>query len=100
MARTIQVTPEQLESAAGKIEGLAAEYKASYDQMYSTTSDMASSWSGQDNEAFINQIAGFKDDFAKMHTLMLNYADYLRKSAKAYRETQQNVITQARSLQN
>lgn len=52
------------------------------------------------NEAFINQIAGFKDDFAKMHTLMLNYADYLRKSAKAYRETQQNVITQARSLQN
>ena len=58
------------------------------------------SWSGQDNEAFINQIAGFKDDFAKMHTLMLNYADYLRKSAKAYRETQQNVITQARSLQN
>ena len=94
MARTIQVTPEQLESAAGKIEGLAAEYKASYDQMYSTT------WSGQDNEAFINQIAGFKDDFAKMHTLMLNYADYLRKSAKAYRETQQNVITQARSLQN
>ena len=35
-----------------------------------------------------------------MHTLMLNYADYLRKSAKAYRETQQNVITQARSLQN
>ena len=28
MARNIQVTPEQLESAAGRIEGLAGEYKA------------------------------------------------------------------------
>lgn len=27
MARNIEVTPEQLESAAGKIEGLAADYK-------------------------------------------------------------------------
>lgn len=31
MARTIQVTPEQLESAAGRIEGLAADYKSQYD---------------------------------------------------------------------
>ena len=29
MARTIQVTPEQLETTAGKIEGLAADYKHS-----------------------------------------------------------------------
>ena len=27
MARNIEVTPEQLESTAGRIEGLAAEYK-------------------------------------------------------------------------
>lgn len=100
MARVITVTPEQLENAAGKIEGLAADYKASYDQMYSTTGDMASTWSGQDNTAFINQINGFKDDFQKMHSLMLSYADFLRRSAKAYRETQENVVNQARSLQN
>lgn len=100
MARVITVTPEQLETAAGKIEGLAADYKTSYDQMYSTTGDMASTWQGQDNVAFIDQINGFKDDFQKMHTLMLNYADFLRKSAEKYRTTQENVVSQARSLQN
>ena len=71
MAKTIQVTPEQLESAAGRIESLAAEYKTQYDALYSETNAMASTWQGKDNTAFIDQIAGFKDDFGKMHTLML-----------------------------
>lgn len=100
MAKTIQVTPEQLESAAGRIESLAAEYKTQYDALYSETNAMASTWQGKDNTAFIDQIAGFKDDFEKMHSLMLNYADFLRKSAKAYRETQDTVAAEARKLTN
>ena len=100
MARTIQVTPEQLESAAGRIEGLAADYKSQYDTLYNETNAMASTWQGKDNTAFVDQIAGFKDDFEKMHTLMLNYADFLRKSAKAYRDTQDSVVSEARKLIN
>lgn len=50
--------------------------------------------------AFVDQIAGFKDDFEKMHTLMLEYADFLRKSAKGYRDTQDNVVAEARKLVN
>ncbi|MBR6593731.1 MAG: WXG100 family type VII secretion target [Clostridia bacterium] len=100
MTRTIQVNPEQLESTAGRIESLAADYKTQYDQLYSETNAMASTWSGKDNVAFVNQIDGFKDDFAKMHTLMLNYADFLRKSAKAYRDTQDTVVSEARKLVN
>lgn len=100
MARTIQVTPEQLETTAGRIEGLAADYKSQYNQLYSETNAMASTWSGKDNIAFTDQIAGFKDDFEKMQTLMLNYADFLRKSAKAYRDTQDTVVSEARKLVN
>lgn len=100
MARTIQVTPEQLETAAGKIEALAGEYKTQYNQLYSETNAMAATWDGKDNTAFVNQIAGFKDDLEKMHTLMLNYADFLRKSAKAYRETQNTIVAEARKLVN
>ena len=100
MARTIQVTPEQLESAAGRIEGLAADYKSQYEALYNETNAMASTWQGKDNTAFVDQIAGFKDDFEKMHTLMLNYADFLRKSAKAYRDTQDTVVSEARKLIN
>lgn len=100
MARTIQVTPEMLETTAGKIEGLAADYKTQYEQLYSETNAMASTWNGKDNIAYVDQIGGFKDDFEKMHSLMLEYADFLRKSAKAYRDTQDNVVSQARKLVN
>ena len=100
MARTIQVTPEQLESTASRIEALAADYKNQYDSLYNETNAMASTWQGKDNTAFVDQIAGFKDDFEKMHTLMLNYADFLRKSAKAYRDTQDTVVSEARKLIN
>lgn len=100
MARTIQVTPEQLETTAGRIEGLAADYQTQYNNLYSETSAMASTWSGKDNVAYTEQIAGFKDDFEKMHTLMLNYADFLRKSAKAYRDTQDTIVAEAKKLVN
>lgn len=100
MARNIEVTPEQLESTAGRIEGLAADYKTQYDLLYSETNAMASTWSGKDNLAFTDQIAGFKDDFEKMHALMLQYADFLRKSAKAYRDTQDTVVAEAKKLVN
>jgi WXG100 family type VII secretion target len=100
MARNIQVTPEQLETTAGRIESMATEYKTQYQKLYSETDAMASTWSGKDNVAFVQQIAGFKDDLEKMFTLMNQYADFLRKSAKTYRETQEAVTSEARKLVN
>ena len=100
MARTIQVNPAQLESAAGRIESLASDYKAQYDQLYAATSAMAATWKGVDNVAFVNQIDGFKEDFARMHELMLNYALYLRKTAKTYTDAQQTITSEARKLVN
>ena len=89
MARVIQVTPEYLETAAGKIEGLAADYKAQYDALYQETGALAATYSGKDY-----------NDFEKMKTLMLNYADFLRKSARTYRNTQDTVTAEAKKLVN
>lgn len=100
MAKDIQVTPDMLDQAAVRIDGLSEDYKRLYEQMYSETSAMASSWDGADNVAFVNQIDGFKDDLAKMHDLMNAYAEFLRKSAKAYRDTQNAVIQEAKKLAN
>lgn len=100
MAKTILVTPEQLETTAGKIESLAADYKTQYELLYSKTGAMASTWSGKDNIAFTTRIDGFKDDFQRMHQLMLDYADFLRKSAKSYRDTQDTVVREAQRLVN
>lgn len=100
MGKTIVVTPEQLESTAGSIEGLAADYQKQYSQLYTETDALASTWNGKDNIAFTSQIDGFKDDFEKMYDLMNQYASFLRRSAKAYRDTQDNVVAEAKKLVN
>lgn len=100
MGRNIKVTPELLESAGNRIESLAGDYKTQYEQFYSETNAMASTWNGKDNLAFIDQIAGFKDDFEKMYALMNRYVAFLRESAKHYRDTQDAVVAQAKKLTN
>lgn len=100
MGKTIQVDPAQLDTTASRIESLAADYKVQYDQLYSETSAMASAWSGKDNIAYINQIEGFKDDFAKMYSLMLDYAKFLKSSAEIYRDTQNTAVSNANKLAN
>lgn len=100
MARQIEVTPEQLDIAARAIDGLASDYESQYKALFSASNAMASTWSGKDNQAFTSQIEGFKDDFEKMKKLMNDYAEYLRVTAKAYRDTQDAVVAEAKKLTN
>ena len=100
MARDIRVTPEELVRAAESIESLAGEYKNHYEDLYKNANTMASTWSGKDNMAFIDQINGFQDDFTKMFELMNSYASFLRTSAKSYGDTQENIIISAKKLTN
>lgn len=100
MARIIEVTPEYLRNAATAIEELANQYKSQYEAFYGETNAMASAWQGRDNMAFINQIDGFKDDFTKMYTLMNQYADFLRTTAKSYDAAQESITQKAKKLAN
>lgn len=100
MSRIIEVTPEYLRNAATSIEDLANQYKSQYEAFYGETNAMASAWQGKDNLAFINQIDGFKDDFTKMYNLMVQYAEFLRTTAKTYDTAQETITQQARKLTN
>lgn len=100
MGKTIKVTPELLEQAAGKIESLAGDYKAQYEALYGETGALASTWQGADNLAFTDRIEGFKPDLARMQEHMLEYAQFLRKAAEGYRNTQGGVISHAKGLTN
>ena len=100
MAEQILVTPEQLESAAQRISGLADEYKGKYDSLYEKIEEMASTWQGADSRKFAEQTAGFRDDFQKMFTLMMDSVDYLKKTAAAYRNTQDTAVREASKLVN
>ncbi|MBD7910194.1 MULTISPECIES: WXG100 family type VII secretion target [Clostridium] len=100
MGRSITVDPSKLESAAAKMEQEAADYTRIYTQLFSEVDSMGTDWQGADNIAYTSQIKGFLDDFEKMKKLMEDYATFLRNSAMTYKNTQNEVLTQAKGLTN
>ncbi|WP_186580083.1 WXG100 family type VII secretion target [Aquibacillus kalidii] len=100
MGRAITVDPAKLENAASKIEQQAGEYQRIYKSLFNEVDGMAAAWQGQDNMTFVSHIKEFKDDFNRMNSLMQKYSEYLRMSAKTYRETQTDIINAAKRLTN
>lgn len=90
--QSITVTPETLESQAGKVDQKAIDYFNDYMKLLNEVRDMTSiDWKGDDATAFKTKVEAFEADFKKMKQLMDEYATYLRQAAKNYRETQENV---------
>jgi len=96
--RTIMVEPERLEATASEIESANHEYDRTYQMIYTEVDKMSSSWQGKDNTAFVGQIKTFEDDLRQISIIMRQYADFLRNSARAYRETQDEIYAQANRL--
>lgn len=96
--RSIMVEPERLENTASRIEEANREYDRTYQAIYVEVDKMSASWQGKDNTAFTNQIKSFEDDLRQISMIMRQYADFLRNSARAYRETQDEIYSRANHL--
>ncbi|MEH7115075.1 WXG100 family type VII secretion target [Neobacillus niacini] len=100
MSRSITVDPAKLDSAAAKVDQQSADYERVYKALFNEIEGMQAAWQGADNLAYVSQIKGFMDDFNKMSALMKQYSEFLRVSARTYRETQNEVISGAKRLTN
>lgn len=100
MSRSIMVDPAKLDSAAQKMDSQAADYERQYQQLFNEVDGMGAAWQGIDNLSFVNQIKGFMDDFQKMVALMRQYSEFLKNSARTYRDTQNEIVNQAKKLTN
>ena len=100
MAMTIIVDPQKLENAANQITNEAAEYEATYRNLFTEIDNMSAAWQGADNLAFTTQIKGFTDNYQNKKTLMDQYSEFLMNAAKLYRQTQEDRVAQAKNLTN
>lgn len=96
----IIVNPTKLESVASKIEQGAADYSKLYNQLFTEVEAMKKAWQGVDNIAYTNQIEGFRDDLNKIKQTLEQYSVFLKQSAKLYKNTQEEIVSKAKSLKN
>lgn len=96
--RTIMVEPSRLNAAASQIESANSDYERIYQAMYAQVDKMSSSWSGKDNAMFVAQIKQFEDDLKQISIIMRQYADFLKSSARAYQQAQDEIYSRASKL--
>lgn len=96
--RRIYVDPIRLENSATKIDQDAQEYQKDFTRLFEEIETMKTAWQGKDNVAFTNQIRNYETDFRQVQILCQQYAEFLRTSARAYRETQEELAAQALRL--
>ena len=98
--KTILVEPAVLENSAQVMEGYQQQYLETIARLYQGIDTLSSGWQGKDNNAFVNQIQGYRDDFQKISSLLTQYIEFLRNAAVAYRQTQEELAAQAMRLTN
>ncbi len=74
------------------------EYLHNCNAMFEAIETMSKAWIGEDNTAFTSKIMSYESDFHQLHVLGNEYIDFLRNSAKSYRNTQQELTTMVNSF--
>lgn len=98
--RRILVEPARLESCAQVVEQQMQQVQRTVAQLYERVDEMSLAWQGKDNQAFSVQIKGYQDDFRQIQILMMQYSEFLRSSARSYRQMQEELAAQATRLVN
>lgn len=99
MASTVfDVTPEELESSASKIEGKTGEFTKAYNSIYTAVSDLRVTYKGEASDTFNQRIEGYKNDFSAAEKALTKYVAFLREYAGKMKSTEGDLKSRASSL--
>ena len=98
MAKVFDVTPEELEGSAGKMEGKCTEFNKAYQSIYTATAELMVKYKGQASETFNNRIEGYKNDFQAVEKALKNYAVFLREYAAKMKAAENEIKSKAGQL--
>ncbi|QUH29097.1 WXG100 family type VII secretion target [Vallitalea guaymasensis] len=98
MSKSINVTPETLITQSKNVTTKVEEYETLYKKLISEVESLSSQWKGEGNSAYVTQITAFEPKFRSLQQVLNNYAEFLLKAAKVYRETEGNIVSNAKRL--
>lgn len=99
MASTIfDVTPEELEASASKVEGKTNEFNKAYNSIYTAVSDLRVTYKGNASDAFNQRIEGYRNDFSAAEKALTNYVQFLREYATKMKSTENDIQSKANAL--
>ena len=97
MASRIEVTISELQSAAGKITQYAADYQSAADSLKAAADELAATWEGDSQVAFVSEQQAAYDWYKKMAAICEEYANSMNTAAQRYMETDSEAASTIRS---
>lgn len=79
-----QVTPEELRSAARKIEQNLSDYQQANDAAINAGMDLAGKWEGDAQKAFVQEQEKVRQWYGQMANVVKTYSTALTAAADAY----------------
>lgn len=99
MASTVfDVTPEELETSASKIETKTTDFTKAYTSIYTAVSDLRVVYQGEASDTFNQRLEGYKNDFAAAEKALKNYVQFLREYAAKMKGTESELKSKANAL--
>lgn len=95
---TFDVTPEELEASAGKIETKTGEFTQTYNNIYTAVSELRVNYKGEASDTFNQRIEGYRNDFGAAEKALKNYVQFLREYSAKMKSTENDIKNRASSL--
>lgn len=92
------VTPEELEASANKIEGKTSEFTKAYNSIYTAVSDLRVTFKGEASDTFNQRVEGYKNDFSAAEKALKEYVQFLREYAAKIKGTENEIKSKASAL--
>ena len=86
MASRLQVTVSELEQAATNIRSAADDYETAATQLKNAADELASTWEGDSQVAFVDEQNRAYDWYRKMAGICREYAAAMQDAARKYAE--------------
>lgn len=92
------VTHEELEASATRIETKTGEFTKAYSNIYTAVSDLRVTYKGEASDTFNQRIEGYKNDFTAAEKTLKNYVQFLREYAAKMKSTENEIKSKASTL--
>lgn len=99
MAAEFKVTTSKLDTSAGDLMDLNANYKSKWENIYIEVGELVGvSWEGETSEAFNERLEDYRNDFQEMYNVIEDYAGFLMTTAYKIRQAENTLASQASQL--
>ena len=87
----IKITPELLKGKSGELRGLKGEHEAVMSRITNLVNGLADQWSGEAQQAFLQNYQGMQPTFQKFVEILEGYSKLMDKAAHDMELTDQSI---------